>query len=1076
MKKHLFKLFAILMVLAMVVAPASANAVQTVPQEQEFPPRDLQKIPQEILDEFETEMTVEEFLLNNKGPIPNALMEFADKQMVVIVQMEQPSLIENMVKQGVDAKSMKAADQKSYVSALSAAQDAAASQAEALGGVVMGRYTKTYNGFMLRIAANQLNAVRALPGVVDVRRAPVYEPTLSISVPLINADDVWEMLPTGYTGEGVTVAVIDTGIDYTHKMFGGVGTAVAFDANDPNVVEPGSFPTAKVIGGYDFAGTDYDAGSDDPALLVPVPDPDPLDEGGHGTHVASTVAGVEVSGVDITTIGNGVAPDALLYAFKVFGADGSTNLVVDALEMAMDPNGDGDISDRVDVINMSLGSSMGPADVTDPEYIAVENAAAMGVFLAVSAGNSGDTTYIVGSPSVSDSAISVAASNTGYMTLPVVAYNDGSDQQIPYQPSDNTFSTAVTGVLADVDDLDGSGTGELCETTGIAADALLDQVALIQRGTCSFYIKINNAETLGAVGVIVYNNASGGDAFLSMLTSGSTLPAGFVRRTDGLTLKGLADDQSVTVGPDGEAYQFTDGLPDADTIADFSSRGPRGFDSKLKPEITAPGVGIFAAKMGSGDEGTSMNGTSMAAPHIAGVAALMKEAHPTWTVEQIKAAMMNTAVDLADAASAEVPRQGAGRVDALEAVTTDVVAVGDPKLVSLSWGEIQMGSGIYQSSKSVTLRNFGSSPVTYNTDGLFTSASVGAQIDVSVSSVNVPANSTATVVITLTLDPSLIPITFTDFDADAEDYVPVLEEYYGFVTFTNETPDPDEVLRVPFYFVPRPYTEVTEVSKDTSIDVMIPLDEAEINLQQSGPQASLLKAYPLYLTDANETAQLDAGDLRYVGMDFGWEDGTFGDIFVPAFAMWGPTHVNMPYFTEVDMTMDVDEDGVTDYVVWNSDYGLRTAGTPNNWWIPYRYNYATGTIALASVYFINADFNSGIQEWYLMASQFGMGTSNTNFAYEVYSYDYKGAEDYAGAARFDYAKAPLTFEVSPDATPVNETFSLTVAVDDLGGYIYSKPKGVLLFDYFGKPGMGQAYYWALDVTGFPILYMPIVFK
>src|SRR5690606_9025822 len=122
-----------------------------------------------------------------------------------------------------------------------------------------------------------------------------------------------------------------------------------------------------------------------------------------------------------------------------------------------------------------------------------------------------------------------------------------------------------------------------------------------------------------------------------------------------------------------------------DQMAYFSSRGPRGFDSALKPEISAPGTAIDAAWMGSGNGKTESDGTSMAAPHVTGVAALVRQAHPEWTAEQVKAALMNTAVDLGH----EIPRMGAGRVDALRAVTTETVAVGDPKLVSLSWGVIE---------------------------------------------------------------------------------------------------------------------------------------------------------------------------------------------------------------------------------------------------------------------------------------------------------------------------------------------------------------------------------------------------
>src|SRR6185312_14469723 len=160
-------------------------------------------------------------------------------------------------------------------------------------------------------------------------------------------------------------------------------------------------PTAKVVGGFDFAGPTYNA---DVAGSTPTPDPDPLDGNGHGSHVAGTAAGFGVTG----SIGPGVAPEALLYALKVFNdTEGSTNLVSEAIEWALDPNHDGNMKDHLDVINMSLGSPFGDPD--DPSAISAENAADLGVIVVASAGNEGEFPYITGAPAVAPGAISVAA-------------------------------------------------------------------------------------------------------------------------------------------------------------------------------------------------------------------------------------------------------------------------------------------------------------------------------------------------------------------------------------------------------------------------------------------------------------------------------------------------------------------------------------------------------------------------------------------------------------------------------------------------------------------------------------------
>ncbi len=1033
MKRNLFKIFAVLVILAMVVAPVSAKDVLGDFSKTNFSPGTPTELPQEIIDEFAGGMSIDEFLIRNQGPIPNALLQYADLKVTVVVQMERPSLIAYMDQIDSTPAEMPASTQQSYVRTLKTSQIAAISAVEKLGGKVMGRYTKTMNGFMARVTAKDLNVIRSLPGVKDVRRAPQHEINLSHSVPLINADDIWNMLPDGYEGTDITIAVIDTGIDYTHAMFGGTGDPSDYSGNDPDIIETDTFPTAKVIGGYDFAGTDYDASSDDPSIYTPVPDSDPLDENGHGTHVASTIAGADIG------FGKGVAPEASLYALKVFGAAGSTNLVVNAIEWAMDPNGDNDMSDHVDVINLSLGSDFGPNDVNDPELIAIEAASQAGVFVVASAGNAGDSSYIVGSPSVSDSALSVAASSTGYETSPFILYNDGEENTIPYTTSGNPFTTAITAELIDVTTLEASGLFCNANVGSVPADALSGKIALISRGDCGFAEKINNAQSFGAVAAIIYNNVAG---VLSMDTSGSTIPAGSILQSDGVILSGLAP-ISVTVGPDTLVSSFVSPYA-ADSIGIFSSRGPRGFDSKLKPEVTAPGVAIYAANMGSGTLGATYSGTSMAAPHVAGVAALIKEAHPEWTNEQIKAAIMNTAVTLVDI-GADVPRQGAGRVDAYAALNTDVVAVGDPNLVSLSWGVIEVTADTYLDVKTVTLYNFSVADKTLDVIPMFTSVDAGATLTSSVPQVTVPALGSTSIEVTLELDATLLPLNFSG-----------MEEYYGYVTFIGG----GDNLRVPFYFVPRPYTVLVEDDSVTNFD--IETGSGYVNLTQSGPQASKLNAYPVFLVDENEVDVLDAGDLRYVGLNYWGIHEDHNDLLVSAFSMWGPVHTNQPYFAEVDMFIDTDQDGNPDILDFNYNLGAFDGYDDTNKWVVVQVNLDDDSVILGSPFSIDADFNSGFQAWYLPTESPYLGLAGTALDYQVKSIDWNGVEDFAGMASFDYAKPPLIWGLTDDV-PDNTSFTLDFSVNDINGYYDSKLQGIMLVDYFGKPGVGQAYYWPLNV-------------
>ncbi len=1013
MKNLPLKLLCLVMLISMIASPVAArdldiNSGDVSAQEIEPPVRpEPELVSEEIQELFKDGMSIEDFLVWNQGPIPNAVMEYADLPLIVIVQLDQPGLI--AMKQRPDRGV--GFDDAEYVDQLTAVQDGVISEVQALSSdvVIMGRYTKVINGFMAQVTAKDLVDIRSLAGVKSVTRAPEHTADLANSVPLTKSDLVWAMGDTGYTGEEITIAVIDTGIDYTHAMFGTIGDPDAYALNDPNVIEPGSFPTPKVIGGWDFAGTDYDASSNP----IPVPDPDPIDEGGHGTHVASIAAGVDAG------FGSGVAPDAKLYALKVFGAQGSTNLVVDAIEWAVDPNGDGYVDDHVDVINMSLGSSFGPADEADPEYMAIEAANAAGVFVVASAGNAGNQSYVTGSPGNTDSVLAVASSTSG--VAPYVLYNE--DQKLPYFPSYNPFTETITAELVDVVSA-GNGDGELCSVEGVSD--LTGKVALVKRGTCSFYIKINNAESLGAVGVLIYNNTVGS---LSMDTTGSTLPAGAILKSDGELLKSLAP-LTVSVGPDTLTAQM---LPVP--ISSFSSRGPRGYDSMLKPDITAPGDSIFAAAMGTGNEGVIKGGTSMASPHVAGIAALMKQAHPTWSNEQIKAALMNTAIDLTSDGSSEVPRQGSGLVDALAAVTTDVVAVADSKFVSMNWGVIEVSEDTFSSVKTVTLRNFSDSEVTLDVGSLFTSNGTGASLTPAVDSVTIPAFNKTTVDFTLNLDMTLMPIDFFQ-----------MEEYYGYLTFTGD----DANLRVPFYFVPRPYTEITEIDNNTDIEY----DEMGwVDVEQSGPVASSLWGFPVTMVSDNDPGVIDMGDLRYVGMD---TDGTF---IYPGFAMWDDQHTLQPYWSEVDLWIYGDMPAPV--VNFNYNYGAATGGYPNNDWIVLQIDYNDGMVYLGSPYNIYADYNSGFMEWYLPASwQWVTG----EFDYEVASYDWYATEDYAGMASFDITKSPMVWGLT-EFYPFGSTSSLLFMLDNSDGYILSQPQGMMLVDYNGKPGDGQAYFWPVTVEG-----------
>ena len=222
----------------------------------------------------------------------------------------------------------------------------------AAGGVELGRLSRAHNALVIRVDASRLREIAGFPDVVSIRLVRDYQRALSETVPYVGAASLHG---TGTDGTGLTIAVLDTGIDYTHRNFEGPGTVPAFtaaygaSAADPkNTTRDGLFPTAKVIDGFDFVGEAWPNGPR-------APDPDPIDFEGHGTHVADIAAGHSLDGVH-----KGVAPGAKLMAVKVCSTvSTSCNgiALLQALDFALDPDGDFDLSDSADVINMSLGSS-----------------------------------------------------------------------------------------------------------------------------------------------------------------------------------------------------------------------------------------------------------------------------------------------------------------------------------------------------------------------------------------------------------------------------------------------------------------------------------------------------------------------------------------------------------------------------------------------------------------------------------------------------------------------------------------------------------------------------------------------
>src|SRR5437762_2585808 len=572
----------------------------------------------------------------------------------VVVQLAGDSVAEQ---QGYAGRKLERGEKDRIKGQLRSQQDGLRGSIESLGGTVVASYQAAYNGIKVRIAHDRVKELAALPGVVAVRPLQLMKPDNVRGIPLIGTPAVWQSL--GLHGEGVKIAIIDSGIDYTHANFGGPGTAAAYTAAhaketlpaDPRLFGPSA---PRIKGGKDLVGDSYNPDPSNPLTYQPIPhpDPNPLDCNGHGSHVAGTAAGSGVTSAGTTytgpynaatlaapdsfSIGPGVAPKADLYAVRVFGCEGPTDVTVDAIEWAVDND--------MDVINMSLGSTFGSKD--EPSAVASTNAAKAGVIVVASAGNAGPSPYVVGSPSTADGAISVAA-NDPWETLPGANITAGGLTV----PAINANGFALSGTAAyKIKVLTG------INVLGCSVDAFggpnslpSGTIVVVNRGTCARVAKAIYGQNAGAAAVVMVNNATSFPPFEGPITSNPDTGEAFIvtipflgvkgpasGTTDGAKLRAVADNTATSV----VAAQLAN--PNFTGFASFTSGGPRGGDSGLKPDVTAPGVSIISTAMGTGNAGEALSGTSMSSPHVAGVAALTRQAHSAWKVEDIKAAIVNT--------------------------------------------------------------------------------------------------------------------------------------------------------------------------------------------------------------------------------------------------------------------------------------------------------------------------------------------------------------------------------------------------------------------------------------------------
>ncbi|MCO7274536.1 S8 family peptidase [Cellulosimicrobium cellulans] len=832
--------------------------------------------------------------------------------------------------------------------------------------------------------------------VVTVYRIIPKKPANKGTDVFTRALETWQS--TGLTGEGVRIGIIDTGIDYTHKAFGGPGTQEAFDEaygdRGTGPVPEGTYDELKFLGGHDFAGYDYDASGTVPGTtLVPTPDENPIDSldsvgSGHGSHVAGTTAayGVTADGetfdgdystlTDISDwqVGPGSAPEAGLYALKVFGdLGGSTGVVVDALEWAADPNGDGDLSDRLDIVNLSLGSDGSPAD--DPENLFIDQLSRLGTLSVIASGNAGDVTDVGGSPGNARTALTVANSVGDTQTFDAVRV-DAPEALAGEYPAQNSVDYAGgADVTAPVAFLGGDVDGCRAFTPEQAA-AVAGKIAFLSwddndaTRACGSAARFNNAQAAGAVGVLLSSELS---SFVAGIAGNAGIPGAQLTGPshDALRPAIEAGQVTMTIGPSLALSSFVSIPEIGDTLNSGSSRGVHGSLGVAKPDVAAPGTGIASVASGHLDGASIKSGTSMATPHVAGIAALVKEAHPGWAPAEVKASVMNTAThDVftgpSGTGTAYGPeRVGSGRVDAVDAVanTTLAYASQDSDQVSVAFGVVPVGQDTVTVRKTVTVQNTGDAPKTYATSFAQSSTAGGATVSVAPASVTVPAGQRTVVTVTLTADPATLAKELDPTSSD-DSGVGVPRDFVSSVSgrVVLTPTDGGAALRVPVQASPKLVSDLS----GTAVAFPGSATTADLDLDgrgvASGGWFSLVAPFELKTTSPRLEADaavgasasaIAAADVRAVGFtstapqvaaDGGDPaDGVIG-IGVAVDGEWASLgSVSIPA-----VEVDVDSDGTADFEVaaikYNSETDLTLAATftLKDWTAPDGTEYEAG--------------------------------------------------------------------------------------------------------------------------------------
>lgn len=704
----------------------------------------------------------------------------------IIVELEKEAVIDRAISMGLRVSDMN----ESVVTAISDdlinRMDAVQTEmkAESIQADIHYEFVNVINGFSATTTIQDAEKIEALPNVKRVLLVNEYErpepvdPNMITSNDIINSEQTWDL---DLKGAGMIVAVIDSSFEPTHPSMQNItrpGKAKIKSAADLPSDVPGQFYNIKMPYGYNYWDNTQNLAA----------------TSNHGTHVAGTVG----ANGDLSTGGiKGVAPEAQVLGMKVFGDDPSIATTYDDIYIRA-------IEDAIklgaDAINMSLGSTASFLEDEDqsPARLAIRKAAESGIIVAVSAGNSNrfgsgqanpkalsPDVGLVGAPSLNPDTFSVASIENTHVQVPALVTPAGKyGYQISGKanPAEVLAGKSTEYVFCGIGAMPGDISASSLQNDFEGKD-LTGKIALIQRGAIGFGVKILNAQKLGAAAVIVFNSAAGGDAIMGMSYGAQeaeiTIPAVFIGMSNGNILK----------NSDFKTVEFTNEMTAVPNVnigkmSDFTSYGTTP-SLDFKPEVAAPGGSIYSTLQG-GKYGL-MSGTSMAAPHVAGGSALVLQRidEEIGVVGKDRATlaknlMMSTATPLKDRTTSGYTsprREGAGVLDLLSAVTTNVIIVDSQTGIS----KVNMKEVGSEFTYSVTVKNIGTEDVLYDISGTVQSELVennritllpvylqDASIkftanEAEITEINVPANSEVS--FDVTVDVSKAKMNGVDFNA-----------------------------------------------------------------------------------------------------------------------------------------------------------------------------------------------------------------------------------------------------------------------------------------------------------------------